>query len=435
MDSKELIASLMKDWEAFKKENDAAMAAKADVGHVSTELQAKVDKIDSALTEKHAAIMTRLDEQEAEFNRLRIFEETEKSSDLKALKESAHDFSLMLSSERKQKIEVSTSEMKAYRSAFFLGIRGDFRSLGAEEQAALRVGVDPDGGYYVPADTSGRMVKLIYESSPMRQIAGVQNIGTDALEGMYDHNEVSQGWVGEEQPRSETTTPQIGVWRIPVREQYAEPRATQKILDDAAFNIEAWLQSKVADKMARTETTSFFLGTGALKPRGILTYDHGAPTASDYRKVERIPSGKDADFAATLPGNFLINLVFKLKNAYRANARFLMTRLSVSEVRKLVDGSGNYLWQPEFSAKQGGLLLGYPILEAEDMPEIASDSLSIAFGDFKQFYQIVDRMGIRVLRDPLTLKGFVKFYSTKRVGGDVLDFDAVKLMRFATTAE
>jgi len=244
----------------------------------------------------------------------------------------------------------------------------------------------------------------------------------------------SGGWVGEKQSRGNTDEADIGKWRIPVHEQFAQPRATQKLLDDANVSVESWMNGKVVDIMSRTENTAFVTGSGVLKPRGFLTYSHGAPSKSDYEKIEQVASGKAGDFTASNPGDKLIKLTFRLKAAYRANAKWVMSRFTFEEARKLKDGQGNYLWLPDFSSNPTmGRLLGFPIVEAEDMPQMAADSLSIAFGDFKKGYQIVDRTGFRVLRDPYTDKPNIKLYTTKRVGGDVADFDAIKLMKFAAT--
>jgi HK97 family phage major capsid protein len=321
-------------------------------------------------------------------------------------------------------------EYRAYKQALSSYFRKG-GAISASVQNALSVGSDPDGGYWVTPDLSGRIATLVYESSPIRQIASVQDISTDALEGVNDLDEAGAGWVGETTDRTETTTPEVGKWRIPVHEQYAEPRATQKLLDDAAVNVEDWLGKKVSTKFARMEETAFVSGNGINKPRGFLTYSAGTPSKSGWGVIEQVNSGASGAFAATNPGDKLIDLVFSLKAAYRANAKWLMGRLALGAARKLKDGQGNYLWIPAFSDTVSGNLIGHPVMEAEDMPVFAANSLSIAFGDFREAYQIVDRIGIRVLRDPFTSKPYVKFYSTKRVGGDVVNFESLKIMKMA----
>ena len=322
---------------------------------------------------------------------------------------------------------------RQYRQAFRSYIRKNNAGSGVDEIKALAAGSDPDGGFAVTPDMSGRISALVRETSPMRQVANVITIGTDALEGVNDLNEATSGWVGETEARGETTAPKIGEYRIPVHEQYAEPRATQKLLDDAMFNVEEWLAGKIAERLARMENDAFVNGNGVRKPRGFLTYAAGTPSASAFNVIEQIASGGAGAFASSDPGDALINLVYALKSAYREKAVFMMKRSTLAAVRKLKDGDDNYLWQPDFQLKQGGSLLGFDVIEAEDMPAISANSLSIAFGDFNAGYQIVDRQGVRILRDNFTAKPYVKFYTTKRVGGDVVNFEAIKLMKFSAS--
>ncbi len=337
--------------------------------------------------------------------------------------------------ERKGRIEhdLGIDGYRQYKSALRSYLRKNNAGGGVDEIKALSAGSDPDGGYTVTPDLSGRIAQLVRDTSPMRQVASVITIGTDALEGIHDLNEATSGWVGETESRPETAAPKIGEYRIPVHEQYAEPRATQKLLDDSLFNVEEWLAAKIAERLARMENESFVTGNGVKKPRGFLTYAAGTPSASGFSVIEQVLSGGSGDFADENPGDALISLVYALKSAYREKAVFMMKRSTLAEVRKLKDGNDNYIWQPDFQMKQGGTLLGFNVVEAEDMPDITAGSLSIAFGDFSAGYQIVDRQGIRILRDSFTAKPYVKFYTTKRVGGDVVNFEAIKLMKFAAS--
>lgn len=337
--------------------------------------------------------------------------------------------------ERKGRIEhdLGIDGYRQYKSALRSYLRKNNAGGGVDEIKALSAGSDPDGGYTVTPDLSGRIAQLVRDTSPMRQVASVITIGTDALEGIHDLNEATSGWVGETESRPETAAPKIGEYRIPVHEQYAEPRATQKLLDDSLFNVEEWLTAKIAERLARMENESFVTGNGVKKPRGFLTYAAGTPSASGFSVIEQVLSGGSGDFADENPGDALISLVYALKSAYREKAVFMMKRSTLAEVRKLKDGNDNYIWQPDFQMKQGGTLLGFNVVEAEDMPDITAGSLSIAFGDFSAGYQIVDRQGIRILRDSFTAKPYVKFYTTKRVGGDVVNFEAIKLMKFAAS--
>jgi HK97 family phage major capsid protein len=221
---------------------------------------------------------------------------------------------------RERKHDLSVESYRQYRQAFRGYIHKNNAGSGVDEIKALSVGSDPDGGYAVTPDMGGRISALVRETSPMRQVANVITIGTDALEGIHDLNEATSGWVGETETRSETTAPKIGEYRIPVHEQYAEPRATQKLLDDALFNVEEWLAGKIAERLARMENEAFVAGNGVRKPRGFLTYAAGAPSASAFSVIEQIPTGGTGAFAAADPGDALIMLVYGLKAAYRENA-------------------------------------------------------------------------------------------------------------------
>jgi HK97 family phage major capsid protein len=319
------------------------------------------------------------------------------------------------------------ADMDAYKAAFDTFLRKGEEVMGPDERKALSVGTDPDGGYVVNPDLSGRIVMKVFETSPMRAYASIQVISTDALEGLYDLNEASSGWVGETESRAETNTPQIGKWRIPAHELYAKPKATQKLLDDASINMEAWLASKVSEKFARDEANAFVVGNGVNKPRGFLTYGAGTTLPGT---IEQFPTGASGALASAPDGgDALINALYGLKQQYRANATWFMNRATTKLVRKAKDTDGAYLWSPGIQAGQPATLLGYPVAAFEDMPDPAASSLSIAVGDMREAYQIVDRLGIRTLRDPYSAKPYVEFYTTKRVGGDVVNFEAIKLVR------
>lgn len=313
--------------------------------------------------------------------------------------------------------------------------RGDQRLTAQERdvleqhQKALSVDSDPDGGYLVTPQQSARIIEVVYETSPMRQVATIETISTDALEGLFDGDEAAAAWVSERGSRAETNTPQLGQWRIPTHELYANPRATQKLLDDSAVDIEAWLANKVADKFARTENLAFVKGTGSGQPRGFTTYADGTTRGT----IERIPSLD----AATIAAEGIYNVIYGIKAAYRTGAVWVMNRATVGVIRTIRDesggaGTGQFMWSPGFGT-QPATLAGYPIVEFEDMDDIAGGNIVAGFGNFYQAYTIVDRIGIRVLRDPYSAKPHVEFYTTKRVGGDVLNFEAIKLMDVAAS--
>ena len=291
----------------------------------------------------------------------------------------------------------------------------------------LSVDSEADGGFLVRPSVSSVITKKIFESSPVRQVASAETISSDRWEEVYDNDEPDAGWVGERESRSETGSNQFNMIAIPVHEMYAEPRITQKLLDDAAVDVESWHQGKVAEKMARLEATAFVLGTGVKQPRGFLTYDAG----TGFNQIEQVNSGNASAFTA----DGLISLQNSLLEAFQMNASWMMKRSSAGAVRKLKSTDGAYLWNVDPVGELNGApvfsLLGKPLRYADDMPAAAANALAAVYGDFSQGYKIIDRIGIRVLRDSLTLKGYVKFYTCKRVGGGVRQYQALKIQKLA----
>jgi len=429
---KNLIEEQGRAWEEFKRTNDELIKAKAD-GKAIADIEAKLANMTAALDEAK----TRADE---------LFEEMKASkrpnlggggdSDVKKEAKSFNDaLRADMQSKGRPAAEISVDAYAQYKSAFIHLVRhGDLERLSADERKALSAGSDPDGGYLLPTPTVGRIVSKVYEQSVMRQIANVQSISTDALEGVVDNGDAGAGWVSETGTRSETTTPQVGKWRIEAHEMYAEPRVTQKLLDDAAVDVEMWLAGKIADKFARVEGTAFWSGTGTGQPRGLATYTTAA-TGDDSRawgQFEHVKSGANGDFHTT-KADPLQDLIGAMRDQYLAAAVFVMRREVRTKLRKLKEAtSDRYLWEPSLQAGQPDRLLGYPVRIDQYMPALTTDSLSLAFGDFAEAYTIVDRLGIRTLRDPYTAKPYVKFYSTRRVGGGAVNFEAAKFLKFAS---
>lgn len=327
----------------------------------------------------------------------------------------------------------------AYKSATQKYLRYGAEMLTAEDRKALQVGVDPDGGYLVTPDLSGRVAKRVFESSPIRQFANVQTVGSDRLEGIEDTDEADSGWVGETQGRTDTDGGQIGKYEIPVHEIYAQPKATQKLIDDSVVDIEAWLADKVSDRFFRQEAAAFVSGDGILKPRGLLSYP-SASTADSSRAwgtIQYIATGAAANFATASttvsPADCLIDTVYALKAAYRAGARWYMNSTTAGVVRKFKNADGDYIWRDSLIEGQPPTLLGHAVSFAEDMPDVGAGAFPIMFGNLMFGYQIVDRLGVRVLRDPYTDKPYVKFYTTKRVGGALVNSEAMKLLKVAAS--
>jgi len=314
------------------------------------------------------------------------------------------------------------SEVK--KAAVTKYLRRGENALSPEEHKLLASDSDPEGGYWVDSEMSTMVINKVFETSPMRAIASIETISGDALEIPDDVDEADAGWTSERATRPETNTPKIGLRRIPVHELYAMPKATQTLLDDARINVEDWLSRKISDKLARLENTAFINGNDTGKPRGILTYPAGT---SNPGQVQQVNSGS----AAALTADGLRSLFYALKSPYVNDARWLMSRTTVEEISKLKDANNQYLWQPSLQAGEPQTLLGHAIERMEDMPAVAPGSLSLAFGDFRQAYTIVDRTGLRVLRDPFSSKPFVLFYATKRTGGDVTNFEAFVIQKTA----
>lgn len=317
--------------------------------------------------------------------------------------------------------DTNLDEYKAYQDAFKMSLRREVNHLSLDEQKAMLVGSDPDGGYLVPTATSSRIITKVYETSPLDELAYHETISTDAIEIAVDTDEAGAGWVGETDARPETSTPQVGLQRIPVHEIYAKPKATQQLLEDAGVDIEAWLERKVGEKFARMRALAFISGNGIKKPRGILTYPAGADGVRGT--IAQIASGA----ATALTPDGLIKLTFSLKDKYLANANWLMKRGTVGALMLFKDNQGQYMWRSGLQAGQPSVLLGYNVRRADDMPTVGAGALPIAFGDFRAGYTVVDRLGIRTLRDPYSSKPFVEFYTRQRVGGDVVDFEAYAL--------
>jgi HK97 family phage major capsid protein len=309
--------------------------------------------------------------------------------------------------------------------------KGDDSGLARIDLKSLNVGTEAQGGYVAPPELDRLIEQRLMASSPMRQIATVRQTSATVFKKPVSLGAQS-GWAAETEAREETTAPTLSLLSFPAAELYAMPAATQTLLDDAYADIDEWLADECEASFAAQESAAFVTGDGDGQPKGFLSYDMIADASHAWDKIGFILSGGAGAFAASDPADKLIDLVYALKSQFRANARFVMNRRTVSSVRKLKDGDGNYLWRPGASGESASLL-GYPVTEIEDMPDIAANAFSIAFGDFRRGYLIVDRQGARVLRDPYSQKPYVLFYTTKRVGGGVQNFDAIKVMKFAAS--
>ncbi|WP_321335833.1 phage major capsid protein [Breoghania sp.] len=319
-----------------------------------------------------------------------------------------------------------------HRSAFDAYMRkGREEGLRQLEAKALSIASDPDGGYLVPDETETQVLSRLANISPIRAIAGNRQVSASVFKKPFATTGAATGWVGETDTRAQTATPKLAELSFPTMELYAMPAATASLLDDAAVNVDEWIAGEVETAFAEQEGAAFINGDGNNKPRGFLDYPTVDETSWSWGKLGTVATGVSGGLPATHASDVLIDLVYALKSGHRQNANWVMNRSTQAEIRKLKDADGNYLWQPPAGVSAAASLMNFPITEAEDMPDIATDATPIAFGDFARGYLVVDRMGIRVLRDPYSAKPYVLFYTTKRVGGGVQDFDAIKLLAFS----
>ncbi|MBI1339528.1 phage major capsid protein [bacterium] len=307
--------------------------------------------------------------------------------------------------------------------------KGDDSGLARLDLKALTQGTEAQGGYVAPPELDRLIEARLMQASPMRQIATVRQTSATVFRKPVGLG-AAAAWAAETGGRTETAAPTLDLLEFPAAELYAMPAATQTLLDDAYADIDEWLADEVEGAFAAQESAAFISGDGVNKPKGVLASTIVAEASHSWGKLGYVASGAAGAFAASDPADRLIDLVYAVKPQFRANARFVMNRRTVAEVRKLKDGQGQYIWSPG-GANEPATLLGYPVNEIEDMPDIAANAHAIAFGDFRRGYLIVDRQGARVLRDPYSAKPYVLFYTTKRVGGGVQHFDAIKLMKFA----
>ncbi|MDQ0133310.1 HK97 family phage major capsid protein [Neorhizobium galegae] len=325
-----------------------------------------------------------------------------------------------------------SAEAVEHKAAFDAYVRrGDENGLRELEAKAFSGGTGADGGYLVPPETDREIGRRISAVSPMRALSTVRTVSSAVLKKPFAAAGLSTGWVAETAARPQTNTPQLAELSFPTMELYAMPAATQSLLDDSAVDIEAWIAGEVDIVFAEQEGDAFIRGDGINKPKGFLSYPTVADSAWSWGNIGYIATGVAGGWKSTGPSDTLIDLIYALKAGHRQNGTFMMNRKAQGDIRKFKDADGNYLWHPPASAGQPASLMGFPIAEAEEMPDVAENSLSIAFGDFRSGYLVVDRAGVRILRDPYSAKPYVLFYTTKRVGGGVQNFEAIKVVKFA----
>ena len=328
--------------------------------------------------------------------------------------------------------EIEVPHTKAFAAYVRHGDDDGLRGLHLEGKA-MSTAVAADGGYLVDPQTADTIRSMLLATSSLRAVASVVNVEATSYDVVIDRSEVGSGWATEVAATVETSTPTIERISIALHELSAMPKVSQRLLDDSAFDVEGWLAGKIATRFIRAEAAAFINGDGVDKPKGILLPAKVANASWAWGSLGYVPTGAAADFAASNPADCIVNLVYALAADYRANATFLMNSKTAGAVRKMKDADGRFLWSDGLAAGEPARLMGYPVLIAEDMPDIAANAYAIAFGDFAAGYTIAERPDLRILRDPFSAKPNVLFYATKRVGGDITDYAAIKLLKIAVS--
>lgn len=397
---KNLIDAQGKAWEEFKAANDARLKAIEEKGYAPADLVGKVDII---------------------------------NADIAKLGKEIQDLMKKANRPGIGGGDISPEQVEHKQAWQRWARKGDEGSLRDIEHKAMTVSSDPDGGYFVPIEMEQGIERLLIANVAMVRIADNRVIGSASYKRSVRTSGAGYVWVGETEEPGETSTPKYAQLEFVPGTIAAEPRVSQELLEDAEISIESEIMDALDEAFSDGIGAAFINGNGIKKPRGLLTYPTVANASYAWGKLGYIASGASGAFAASNPSDQLIDLVHALKAGYRTSASWLMNDLTLSAIRKFKDGQGNYLWVPGIQNGVSGILLGYPVETDDYMPDVAANSLSIAFGDFRRGYIVVRRRGVAMLRDPYTAKPFVKFYTTLRIGGGVKNFEAIKLMKFASS--
>ena len=329
-------------------------------------------------------------------------------------------------------VEVDLSHKKALAAYLRTGDDDGLRGLNLEGKA-MSTAVSADGGYLLNPQMAANIESMLSSTASLRSIANVVQIDATSYDVIVDNTDVGSGWQSELSAVTETTTPNINRISIKLNDLSAMPKASQRLLDDAAFDVEGWLSQKIATRFIRAEASAFINGTGTDQPKGILLPAKVANASWTWGNLGYIPTGAAADFSTTNPLDCLITLVYALAADYRANATFVMNSKTAGAVRKIKDTVGRFMWTDSVAAGQPATLMGYRVLVSEDMPDVGANTYPIAFGDFNAGYTVAERPDLRILRDPFSAKPNVLFYASKRVGGDITDYAAIKLLKVAVS--
>ena len=401
----EKIEQIARAFEEFKSKNDSVIAEEIKKGTADVVRKDEVDRINAAITEVQEEIKAA--RREALFGKV------------------------------KDELEEKKDE---YKSAYFNWARkGDRYEAELEAKGTtLNTVTAAEGGHAVPEELDRTILDLIKQISPFRSVANVVQVSTPDYKKLVNVRGTASGWVGETATRPSTTAPELREIAPPVGEIYANLAATQRMLDDAFFNVEAWLASELAQEFAQAEGTAFISGNGTNRPRGFLaaTANESGDATRAFGHLQFVKTGVAAGFVATSttanPGDTFLDVIYSMKSELRAGAVWAANSTVMAAMRKFRNSDGDYMWQQSMVAGQPDRFMGYAMVEMPDMPNVATNTFPIAFGNFQRGYTIVDRIGTRTLRDPYTNKPFVQFYATKRVGGDVIDSEVIKLLATRT---
>ncbi len=403
LETKEALENLTRSFETFKSANDERLAEIESKGQADVITEEKLDRLNKEMARLQGAA--------------------------KAMQAAAGRPNLSA----KQDQDMIKAEQKRQ---FFEGFirKGHTQNLAQNlDQKALSTTVNTDGGYAVPVELDQQIEKRLRDLSPIRAEANVVAIGSSKYKKLVNVGGITSGWISETGARVETATPTLQEITPPLGEIYANPAATQTMLDDANFNVDKWLSEELAEEFSYQENGAFVNGSGINQPRGFLQYT--VSTAGDdsrtFGEIQALTTGVAGDWAAADPSDILVDMIHEMKSGYRSDAKFYMNTSLLAEIRKFKDADGNYLWRPALENAAPSTLLGYPVIEVAEMPTRAVSSLSLCFANMKRAYTITDRSGTQILRDPYSNKPYVHFYTTKRVGGAVTNDQAIKLLQFS----
>lgn len=398
---KKLIMDQGTAFEEFKRTNDELIKAKAD-GKAIADLEQKLDKINTAMNEQ--------------------------AMDMAELAKKAGRPNAAGS-------EGLSPEMAEYKLALRGFIRkGDMTNLSALEKKAFQMGSDIDGGYLIDEEMDTQIDRVATTVSAMGGLCDQRAIGKASIEMRVKTSGTAARWVGESEAGGETTNPKYAKIEIYAEEMEIEPWVYNSALEDADFNVEADLMDEAGIGFGEGIGAALISGNGVKKPRGILAYDVVANASYEWGKVGYIASGGAGAFAASNPGDNIIDLLHSLRSQYRTGATLLMADTTLATIRKIKDGTGQfYLFNPDPTGEFAGLVLGKPVVIDDNMPVIAANSYSIAYANFNRAYRMVNRKGVTLIRDNITTKGTTKFNLRKRVGGGIKHFEAIKLMKMAAS--